>query len=117
MLRYLFVFVMFIHGLIHLMGFAKAFGYSGVNQITGEISRMSGIFWLIGTVLFVLAAFLFLVKNDSWFWVALLACATSQTLIFMLWKDAKFGTIANVIIVVAAIIIAAGKEMKYVFRD
>jgi len=117
MIRYLFVSLMFIHGLIHLMGFIRAFGYGVANQISGEISRFNGMFWLAATLLFMLASILFLLKNESWLWVAILACIISQILIITLWKYAKFGTIANVIIVFAVLAGTAGKAVQIIFRD
>ena len=46
MLRYFFAFVMLAHGLIHLMGFTKAFGFADIEQLTQDISRPAGLFWL-----------------------------------------------------------------------
>ena len=117
MLRYLFFTAMFIHGLIHLTGFVMAFGYGGLNLTTNHISRANGILWLIAGFLFILASILFLIKHDAWLLATILAGIASQVLIFMFWSDAKFGTLANVIIVTIAIIIAASREMKYIFRD
>ena len=117
MIRYLFVSLMFIHGLIHLMGFIRAFGYGVANQISGEISRFNGMFWLAATLLFMLASILFLLKNESWLWVAIPACIISQVLIIMLWKDAKFGTIANMIIIFAVIAVTTGNAINFIFKD
>ena len=117
MLRYLFVFMIFIHGLIHLMGFAKAFGYGNIDQISSGISHINGVFWLLAFLLFVLACILFLLKNDNWLWIAILGSIISQVLIFKLWNEAKFGTIANLLIVAVVIVVIAGKEMKFIFRD
>jgi hypothetical protein len=35
-----------MHGLIHLMGFAKGFGYADLPQFTQPISRARGLVWL-----------------------------------------------------------------------
>jgi hypothetical protein len=43
-------------------------------------------------------------KKDEWWIPGVIAVITSQLLIFTAWQDAKFGTIANVIILVAAIL-------------
>jgi hypothetical protein len=45
-----------------------------------------------------------LFKNDKWWIVGIIAAVISQALIVTSWQDAKFGTIANVIILIAAII-------------
>jgi len=117
MLRYLFVFVMLMHGLIHLMGFAKSLGYVEREQISGEISHLNGIFWLIAALLFVLASVLYLLKNDNWLWIGILGSIISQVLIFTLWNDAKFGTVANLLFVAVVIVVVVGKEINFIFRD
>lgn len=85
------------------MGFAKAFGYGTITQITKTISKPIGALWLIAALLFVSTTVLFLIKNDFGWLVAVAACALSQVLIFNVWRDAKFGTIANILIVGYAI--------------
>ncbi len=104
MLKYFFAFIMLLHGLIHFMGFAKAFGYGSITQLTKVISKTAGTFWLIAAFLFLAAAALFLLKKESWPIVAFIAVILSQVLIFGTWKDARFGSIANLIILVASII-------------
>jgi hypothetical protein len=102
MLHYLFTFILLVHGLIHLMGFAKAFHLAEFNQLTQPISRAAGVFWLLAAVLFLLATVLFLQANNRWWLVILPAIVLSQVLIVMAWGDAKFGTIANLIILLVA---------------
>lgn len=117
MLKYLLIFLMFIHGLIHLVGFAKAFGLGGTNQIVSEISPANGVFWLICSLMLVTASILCLNNSVSWILLAAVASISSQVMVFTIWNDAKFGTIANLIIVTVVIVTAASKEMKYFFRD
>lgn len=93
-----------IHGLIHLLGFAKAFSLAEVKELTLSISKPLGWIWLIGFLLFIITAWLYAVNSPIWWisgWVAILV---SQCLIFYFWQDAKFGTIANVIILLATIV-------------
>jgi hypothetical protein len=59
MLRLLFALVLLFHGLIHLMGFAKAFKLAEVPQLTGSFSKTSGTLWLVVALLFA-ASVLFL---------------------------------------------------------
>ena len=96
-----------LHGLIHLMGFTKAFGFAEMKQLTQYISRPAGVLWLAACLLFIIAAYLLWRKADMWWVVAIAAVVISQVVIVMDWKDARFGTIANVIIV-AGIIMGAG---------
>ena len=105
MLRYLFVFIVFVHGLIHLLGFLKAFQLSEVSQLTQDISRPAGILWLVAMILFLATGGLFFSGSERvWPLLAFVSVALSQVLIFMAWQDAKFGTIANVIVLLVAIV-------------
>ncbi len=102
-MKYLFVFVLATHGLIHLMGFAKAFDLAQLNQLTKEISKPIGVAWLLTTLIFLVTAASFLLKKDLWWFVAITGVLLSQLLIILLWQDAKFGTIANVIILLVVV--------------
>jgi len=103
-MRIVFLLIVLLHGLIHFMGFAKAFDYGNMVQFTKEISKPMGLLWLLTGLLFIVSAVLNLIKKDTWPILAIIAVLVSQILIFTVWKDAKFGTIANVIILLAAII-------------
>jgi Polyphosphate kinase 2 (PPK2) len=103
-IKYIFIFVTLIHGLIHFMGFSKAFGYGNFTQLTKEISKPMGALWFVTGLLFIICIGLYLLKKDSWACFALLATVLSQVLIIDNWQDAKFGTIANVLILVVTII-------------
>jgi len=107
MLRYLFAFILLIHGLIHLMGFVKAFKLADIQQLTQSISKPLGILWLVTAVLFIAAVALFLFQNNAWWIVAIPAVVLSQFLIFGAWQDAKFGTIANVIALLGIVVAIA----------
>lgn len=104
MLRIIFLILVTVHGLIHLMGFAKAFQYAEMKQLTIAISKPVGLMWLIATLLFVASAILFLLKKDYWVIFSIAAIVISQIVIILSWHDAKFGTIANVLILIASII-------------
>ena len=104
MLKYFFALIILMHGLIHFMGFAKAFGYGNITQITKEVPKTEGIFWLLTAFIFIIATILFLLKKDAWIITSIIAVMISQILIFLVWKDAKFGTIANIIILAVAIL-------------
>jgi hypothetical protein len=103
MLRYFFAFVLFMHGIIHFMGFSKAFGYGKFTQLSLEISKTAGVFWIITALLFIGSTIFFLMKVQWWWMVAIIAITLSQVLIFTDWQDAKYGTIANAIILLAVV--------------
>ena len=103
MLRYLVAFVILIHGLIHLIGFSKAMGYIHLRQFSIVITKPIGMLWLLAAVLFIATAFLFVQKNNGWWWMALPAVVLSQILVINYWSNAKYGTIANLLIILLAV--------------
>lgn len=103
MLKYLFAFIVLIHGLIHFMGFAKAFNYGNITQLTKDISKPAGILWMATAFLFIAVVILFLFKKEGWAIIAIITVFFSQILIILSWKDAKFGTAANIIVLLAAL--------------
>jgi hypothetical protein len=103
MAKHIFAILLLLHGFIHCIGFVKAFNLTHISAITKEISKPFGIIWLLTALLLVATAILYFTKNNTWFIVAIVAVLLSQILIITFWKDAKFGSIANVIIVFVAI--------------
>ena len=95
------------HGLIHLMGFTKAFELGTIQQLTKEITRPAGIFWLLCAFLFISAAILFFLKSEWLTFFAVPAIVISQILIIMTWQDAKFGSIPNFLIILVIIPVVA----------
>lgn len=77
-MKTLFIGIAFIHGLIHLMGFIKAFELAKINQLTMSISKPMGILWLAAASLFLTIALLSLLQKDWWWIPALLAVICSE---------------------------------------
>lgn len=103
MLRLVFALVLLFHGLIHLMGFAKAYKYAEISQLTGTYSRAAGALWLFSALLLLVSAGLFLWKKEIWWMPAIAGLLLSQMLIFSQWQDARFGTIANIILLLGVL--------------
>lgn len=51
-MKILFTIVMLLHGLIHVMGFAKAFHYGNDTILTKNISKPQGVIWLVTATFF-----------------------------------------------------------------
>lgn len=103
-MKLLFVALLAIHGLIHLLGFVKAFGLAEIRQLSAPISQAMGLVWLAAAILMLAAATTRYVAQD-WFWVVGgVALVVSQTLIISAWGDAKFGTGANVVLLVGVVL-------------
>ncbi len=93
-----------LHGLIHLIGPAKAFGWANVTQLRQPMSQTSGMLWLLAAVLLIGAAIALAIGTERWWYLALPGILLSQILIAQLWGDAKFGTLANIVIVVPVLL-------------
>lgn len=98
------VFLIAVHGLIHLLGFVKAFHFAEVSQLTQSISKPSGLLWLLTALLFIATAVLYFLDKEVWWITSGVALILSQILIFTSWQGAKYGTAANVIILIVTIV-------------
>ncbi|HEX2869112.1 MAG TPA: DUF6544 family protein [Ignavibacteriales bacterium] len=112
MLRFIFSFIIFIHGSIHLLGFLKEWKIAEVKELTGKtifplpagLAKGAGALWLLTCIMFAVSAFSYLMKQGWWWIPASIALVISQILIIIYWHDAKFGTIANVIILIMCLL-------------
>jgi hypothetical protein len=102
-MRVVLALLLVVHGLIHLMGFAKAFGYAALPQLAIPISRPMGLLWLLATLL-LLAATLSLWAAPRAFWIVGAAgLVVSQAVIVASWGDARFGSVANAVLLAAVV--------------
>lgn len=93
--------IILIHAGIHLMGFLKSMEIVDFETIENDMPAFIGWLWLIAALLFVGYAFAWYFSS-LWEWqIGAAAVVLSQLLIFRNWKDAKFGTIPNLMIGVA----------------
>jgi len=104
MLKIVFIIITTVHGLVHLMGFMKAFDLAKIPQLTANINKPVGVAWLAAFALFLFSSGLFIAKKEWWWLFAFIAVILSQILIITSWQDAKFGTIPNIIILLVVII-------------
>ena len=120
-MRAILTILLFIHGAIHLMGFLKWSKLAPVSQLSGRTlitfsptgDRVYAILWLLALVAFFVAAALRIGRGDAWWIPALIGVVLSQGLIVFTWSDAKFGTIANVLILVPALIAVAHARFSH----
>jgi hypothetical protein len=95
--------ILIVHGLIHLMGFAKAFGYASLPQLTSPISRELGVVWLIAGLLVCASAILLVVRPRTGWVVGAVALVLSEFVIVTAWRDAWAGTLANAALLLAVV--------------
>jgi hypothetical protein len=108
--------ILAFHGLIHLLGFAKAFELAQPSLLQAAISRPMGILWLSTAILLVGSAGMVLKARRRWWILAGFGVVVSQVLIFTTWNEAKAGTIANIILLFPLVVAALG-EAHWSFRS
>jgi len=99
----IFAVLLAVHGLIHLLGFAKAFGFADLPQLTQPISPLLGVWWLLAAVLFLATAAALLFWPRVWWAVGLCAVVLSTFLIAGAWTDAKAGDLTNAVVFVGVV--------------
>ena len=100
-MRWIVAVLLAVHGLIHLMGFAKAFGYAELRQLTQPISPVMGVAWLAAGLLVIASAVMIVARPRSFWIVGAVALVMSQAVIPSAWSEARAGTILNVVLLLA----------------
>lgn len=116
-LYYAAAFIIFAHGLIHLIGVVVYWQLAVVNEIPykttllggrwdiGETgTRIFGLLWLLGTIGFVTAAAGMVFRADWWQPVLLVTTLFSLVITILDWDAAKFGAITNIIILIILLV-------------
>ena len=94
-MREILIFLITVHGLIHLIGFVKALKPAMVKRFKQPISKVEGLLWLLACMLFLTASILLFNQSELWWLPAAAAAFVSQYLVILIWPDAKFGTLGN----------------------
>jgi hypothetical protein len=117
MINIVVVVIAVIHALIHLLGFLKAFHIYAAREVSSPISKSWGLVWLLAFLLFLTTAILYGLKINTWWLFGFLGVIVSQILIIYFWKDAKFATIANLIILLLSVYGYSSWEFKSQYRS
>lgn len=102
-----------VHGVIHVIGFVTNFQIAEFEDITysttvlagrldvGDVgTRVLGIAWLLVAVAFVISG-VTIFFSPSWWWSFTLAVTVISLILTVLgWPDARFGVLANIIILI-----------------
>ncbi|MFN3178348.1 MAG: DUF6544 family protein [Phaeodactylibacter xiamenensis] len=115
-MRFLLAFILLLHGIIHFFGFLKAYNFHQFEQLTQPIARHQGLLWLLTGLLFIGAVVLYLSGVQFWYGVAMAAVVLSQFLIFRNWGDARFGTAANLLILIPALLSWQSYRFEHRYR-
>ena len=111
-LRIVISIALLFHGLIHLMGFLKAlefpiaenFNTRALITLSANETKTIGLLWLLCCIGLVTSCIIFLLQKDWWWTVGAISLLLSQVLIILYWRDAKYGTLINVIILLPVLI-------------
>ncbi|MGA1368836.1 MAG: DUF6544 family protein [Blastocatellia bacterium] len=102
----LFLLVLGLHGALHGLGAVQGFGWATLRGMRHRIGWRGGLLWLLAGLLFLLAAVLYGVGWEGWWGVAAGGVILSQGVIFAAWKDARAGTVLNLLIAVVVVLSA-----------
>lgn len=110
-MRFVLAGIFAIHGLIHILGVAAAARPAGIPQISHYLiplpPRVQLIGWAVAGALFIASAVLVALNESDWWHLVGIALVASQVMIITAWPDAKFGTIANVIAMLAVVVLGS----------
>jgi len=101
-MRIVLVILIAIHAVAHLPGFMSGFGFSRMTM-SRPVAPGAGVAWGIACLL-LLASAAMLLAGKQWGLPGLLGVFISQVLVILWWRDAKLGTIVNIIVLLPAII-------------
>jgi len=116
MFRYLFLGVLLVHGLIHFLGLIKSLEIVRIQLLSQAIPLPEGVMWLLAGLLHFAAGFLYALRRKSWPYLAFPGIVLSQIMIISAWPDAKYGTLANVLIGLVAVAGLAQWRFERSFR-
>ncbi len=112
-----FILFVLLHGLIHVLGFVKGFELSEIKALTLPISKMQGLAWFIAALL-VMSYGVLHALNFNYAWLmGIIAVLVSQGLILWFWKDAKFATLPNVLILGVSLLLLGHWHFQQSIRE
>lgn len=101
-----------IHGGIHVLGFIKAIRPDAVPMLRRDLSLPVGVMWLVVGDWLVLTAVLYQIDYAKWWVPAAIGVVCSQLLIVASWSDAKWGTTANLVLLLPVLLQFAQQRFR-----
>lgn len=100
------------HALLHFLGFAKAYSLLQLKSMHLPVSKGMGLLWLLAGILLMITGILFKRHADHAWVAGFIAVIISQLLIIFYWKDAHWGTLPNVVILIACFLARSNHQFK-----
>lgn len=97
------IIIVILHGLLHTLGFLMAYNWVKTKKHSITIKRTIGIYWLFVGILIISSTILIFLNIQGWVYLAFISIFLSQILIILHWKDAKFGTIINLVFLIFSV--------------
>ena len=104
MMKILLLILMCAHGLLHLLGFVKAFKLAPLTQMPHPITKVNGILWLIAACLIISCGVMFYTNMEGWWIVGVISVVVSEYVIVKDWSDAGLGTTLNILVLIICIL-------------
>jgi hypothetical protein len=95
--------VIVVHGLIHMLGVVKGFGWADVSGLSEPIGEAMAVAWLAAALVVTTVGALLIARFQRWWLAGVPAIVLSQAVIVTSWSDAKMGTAANAVLAVATL--------------
>lgn len=101
-----------VHGALHGLGLLRwwrlaslpGLGSPTIVSLSSLGERLFGAAWGVAAVSFLVAAALRAARSDAGWTIAALAALLSQALIVVAWRDARAGTLVNVLVLLVSLI-------------
>lgn len=93
-----------LHGLLHIVGFVKAFKLAPMPRLQHPINKTNGILWLVAAFMIMTCGVMFYTFTEGWWILGLASVAVSEYVIIKDWEDAGLGSMLNVLILLISII-------------
>ena len=110
--RWILAILIIAHSLIHILGGFSELKIAQFNNLSGRTlfpvagfaRKILGAAWLVAMILLLMSAGELLFSGPGFLPLALAGTALSQMLIIVWWPDAKWGTVANVLIIIGLLL-------------
>lgn len=103
MLKIILIIAVILHGITHLLCFSHAFSLFNLPRLKMTPSKIEGILGLLAGLLFI-GAGIVCIFSKQWWLMALAGLIISQGLIIANWRQTRYGTIVNIVVLVAIMI-------------
>lgn len=124
MIRIVVSILLIVHAIIHLMGFlsewnfviAQNFSIEPSTVLSDIGSKAVGLLWVLCAIGFFFSFVLFLFRR-RWWLVGAVSLTISQSLIILYWEDAKYGTLVNVVILIATVLSYHKEKFNHLVKN